>query len=200
MRYKSGVQVTLNIDANLAGSVAEVFAELTPADKKQLALAVMEKFIAEPHKAEREAYELSVIQDLRDRKVEIYTGSYSSRKSADSLSDAEIRSSSEFRDRLAKFKSTRETLIEEITKAAVETYRSEVKRVVESDPQIAAVKEKVIAAIREDFPKYVHDAMSAWFVAGLTSMQTGMMSALMQAGNAEQFSKHIMQKLQIPNY
>jgi hypothetical protein len=188
------MQVTLNIDANLAGSVAEVFAELTPADKKQLALAVMEKFIAEPHKAEREAFENSLILRLQTSGVETWVnGRYQNTKDAH-----EIRQSTAFKDASAKFKSTRETLIEEIIKATIETYRAEVKRVVESDPQIQAVKERVIAAIREDFPKYVHDAMAAWFVSGLTSMQSGMMAALMQAGNAEQFSKSIAQKLQLP--
>lgn len=190
------MQVTLNIDANLAGSVAEVFAELTPADKKQLALAVMERFISEPHKAEREAFEASVIAEARELNVEIdYRGSR-----AKDAAEKEIRTSRFFTERVSKFKSTRETLIEEITKAAVETYRAEVKRVVESDPQIQAVREKVIASIREDFPKYVHDAMAAWFVSGLTGMQGGMMAALMQAGNAEQFSKNIAQKLQISQY
>lgn len=192
------MQVTLNIDANLAGSVAEVFAELTPEDKKHLALAVMREFIAEPHKAERGAFEATLIADFRERNVEIYV--VNGRRGAKDLSDAQIRGSSEFRDRTEKFKSTRETLIEEITKATIETYRAEVKRVVENDPQIQAVKERVIAAIREDFPKYVHDAMAAWFVSGLTSMQSGMMAALMQAGNAEQFSKSIADKLQISRY
>jgi len=194
------MQVTLNIDANLAGSVAEVFAELSAEDKKKLALVVMEKFIAEPHKAEREAFEASVIGRLREQNTEIYLSSRYGRAGAKNCSDEDIRGSSEFRDRVSRFKSTRDALIEEITSAAVVTYRAEAKRLVETDPQIAAVKECVLAQIREDFPKYVHDAMAAWFVSGLSSMQAGMMSALTQAATAENFAKNVAQKLQISLY
>jgi hypothetical protein len=192
------MQVTLNIDADMAGSVKEVFAELTSADKKTLARAVMEKFIAEPHKAERAAFEATIVSDLIERNAEIYTGY--GRKDAIKCTEEQIRSSSEFLERVAKYKSTREILIEEIITATIETYRSEVKRLVQSDPQIAAVKEKAIAQIRDDFPKYVHDAMAVWFVNGMNAMQGGMLAALNQAGSAQQFAKNLAEKLKITDY
>lgn len=190
------MQVTLNIDANLAGSVKEVFDALKPEDKRQLALAVMEKFMAEPHQAERQQCEVTLIAAMRERGTEVYADGFGYTKCT-SLTDDKIRSTREFRDRMTEYKSTRDVMIAEITTLTIQTYRAEVKRLVESDPQIAAMRETVLVKIKEDFPKYVHDAMAAWFVQGLTNMQEGMMKALMQASSAENFAKEITDRLRL---
>jgi hypothetical protein len=190
------MQVTLNIDANLAGSVAEVFAQLKPEDKRSLALAIMEKFLSEPHTLERAAFEAEVISDIRDRNEEIWTSGYG-RRLASACNEAEIRGSSDFRDRLAKYKSTRERMVEAITGAAIDSYRAAAKSLVESDTQIEKVKGEVLEQIRQDFPKYVHDAMAAWFVQGLVNMKDGMMQALMQAHTNEAFRNSVTEKLRL---
>lgn len=193
------MQVTLNIDANLAGSVADVFAALSVDERKQLAMAVVEKFLAEPNAAERKAHEATVIQKMIDDNTEIYY-SYGNNKRAATMKPEELLGTNEFKKRMEGYKSTRDVLIAEITNAACAQYRESVSKLVKEDPKIQAIKEAVLAEIRKDFPAYVHDALAAWFVEGMTSMKDGMMRAIMQTQSAESFQKRVTERLQLGGY
>lgn len=82
-------------------------------------------------------------------------------------SDDEIRRGWDFKQAMGDWKSTKETMIETITKEISAAYREEVRKVIENDPKIQAMKDEVVQIVRTTFPKAVHDAMVQWMASSL---------------------------------
>lgn len=156
------MKIELDVNpAELTKSLAEILGSLTPEQKLSIAKETMEKWLREPFDAERQAREAMVIDQM---KKEQETSGY--RKD----SEQEIRSGYRFRERMQDFKSTKETMVREITLAVIDAYKTQVKQVVESDPKIQAMKDEVIAIIKEKFPESVHDAMVTWMASSMENM------------------------------
>lgn len=194
------MKVELNIDSTTLGpTVQDVFNQLTPEQKQQLALEVMRGFLTEPHGAERIAYEQKLFDGWRRTGARLraqwgYANPHGDIDAA-AASDDTLRHTDAYVEQMKGFTSTRSVLVAEITKAAIATYRESAEALVKADPQLQAVLAQVLDEVRKDFPKYVHDAMIAWFCSNLTRMGEGIGQALMQSSQAAQLSDDVLRRL-----
>lgn len=190
------MRIEINIDqTNLAGTVEEVFRSLTLEQRIKISESIMLQFLVEPHNGERAAHEASFIARLKENHDDAYIGHSYNRKRYCDMTEDEVRSTSRFKDGVKDYKSTRDKMIEEITSAAIQTFRASVTEFVKSDPQLQQVMATTLEHIRENFPKYTHDAMMAWFIEGMRDMTRGMQQALTQAGTAEGMTKSLVDRL-----
>jgi len=155
------MKLELTIDAtNIKETLGETFKSLTPEEKKELALKVLQGWLAEPYDVERQAW-------VQEKLVEVRNGRY-----ADDFkgkSDTYVMDHYGARDSFKNFVSSRELMINTITSEVTTHYKNEIKTMIESDPKIQAMKEVTMEEIRENFPKYSHDALMYWFSESMSN-------------------------------
>lgn len=180
------MKIELDVDpGNLAKSVNEILATLTPEQKLDIAKQTMEKWLKEPYDFERQVKEREVIDKLK--------GNRSSYR--DHESEEQIRKSYEFSNAMSGFKSSKEVMLKTISEGILESYKAEIKKTVESDPKIQAMKEEVIAIIKETFPKSVHDAMVQWMASSMNTMFNATMGMDQAAENSRIWQQRVQDRL-----
>lgn len=182
------MKVELQIDAaNMGETVVDMFKNLPAEKREELATKVLHDWLREPYEVEKLTADRAALEYARARNSG-YHGSANK-------TDEDLRGGYEYREFYAKHKSSRQLMIEEITKATIEHHKKAVVEQIKADPQMNAVLTETIASIKENFPKYVHDAMIAWFASHLQSMGSGISQALMQSSAAENQVKQIAQRV-----
>lgn len=188
------MKLELNLDqATIGPTVQELFSSLTIAERKEVSRQILVNFLTEPHGGERAAYEANLVAELKASDSEEYSQATYGRKKLSEMSEPQIRGTDLFKKRLETYRSSRDVMLAEITKVAVETYRAEVTHYVQNDPQLQAALKITLDAVKEDFPKFVHDAMVGWFITSMQQQGTTMMSALYQA----QETKMVVNNLEV---
>jgi len=186
------MEVKLTIDSsNIGETVVELFKNI-PAEKKEaMALDILGKWLAEPYDTERKAYEEEAKRKALER---ILASSYDwDRKNHGTIET--VHNSSQFRDLMNGFKSSKEVMVETITKEATEIYRTKVVEFVKTDEQLQKVMSLTMEAVKEDFPKFVHDAMMYWFAQQMSTTMSTASMALTQSGNTQEMVKRICQQV-----
>jgi hypothetical protein len=169
------MKIEIDVDpGDLAKSMKEILDTLPPEKRVEIARDTMQAWLKEPYDAERLVKERTVVETLCSK------SGYGRKES-----EKEARGSWEFAEEMKKFRSTKETMIETITRETVSFYQAEVKKVVEGDPKIQAMKDEVVQIVRETFPKVFHDAMVAWTSNNLQMMFETVMG-VRQSGEAFQ--------------
>jgi hypothetical protein len=169
------MKIEIDVDPkDLAKSMKEILDTLPPEKRVEIARDTMQAWLKEPYDAERLVKERAVLETLMSKQ------GYGRKES-----EKEARSSWEFAEEMKKFRSTKDTMIETITREISASYQAEVKKVVESDPKVQAMKDEVIQIVRETFPKAFHEAMVAWTANNLQMMFETVMG-VRQAGEAFQ--------------
>lgn len=163
------MEVKLDIDsANLGGTVQEVFNNLNTDEKKELAREVLLKFLQEPYDYERKVYEQQVVERLK--KTDYHRND----------SESQIRSSYRFREAMGSYKSQRDVMVEQIVSNTIEFFKNGIAKDLEEDEQIQKMRDEVCKYIKENFSKFVHDAMVAWFCGNMSSISNGIVNSLVQ--------------------
>jgi len=166
------MEVTLKIEAHqLSDTVIDLFKTLTTEQRMELARSTLEKWFLEPYGAERLAYSQKVMQELRSKHVRVYlNGCYGSEMYFDDpkVTDEQLFSSSEYRDRMTKFRSSREEMVTSIVEAAVAHYKAQVEELVKNDPTLTTGFEKVKEHITATFPHMMQAALVSWFSRQMT--------------------------------
>jgi hypothetical protein len=160
------MQVTLQIEAHqLSDTVIDLFKTLTDEQRMELARSTIEKWFLEPYGAERIAFSKKVEQELRSRHIRIYGyGGYGETYTDDpKLTDEQIMATSEYRESMAKFRSSREEMVTSIAETAVAHYRAQVEELVKNDPSLKAGFEKVKERVTATFPQMMQTALVTWF-------------------------------------
>lgn len=180
----------IELDVNpqdLTKSLTEILNSLTPEQKAAIAKETMEKWLREPYDAERIAKEQSVVDAIKkDQEKRGYRSNET---------EQEIRGGYEFRRQMEGFRSTKAIMIKEITQAVIESYQSQVKQVVESDPKIQAMKDEVVVIIKETFPKTVHEAMMQWMASSMQKMFETTMGINQFAENSQKFQQDVANRI-----
>lgn len=179
------MKIELDVNSgDLAKSVNEIMSNLTPEQKLELAKQTMEKWLREPYDFERVARERDVIEGIRAKDT------YGRKET-----EPQIRGGYEFSNSMRDWKSTKETMVSTITREIMEAYKAEVKKVVESDPKIAAMKDEVVAIIKSKFPQAVHDAMVTWMAESMQAMFETTMGIRQNAAVNEKYQSELQTRL-----
>lgn len=169
------MQVVINIDdGNFAPTMQEIFGSLTNEDKKEIAEKIILQVLAKPMDYERRAYEREVIDLLKSN------GNYSG---TDEQIERHIRNSWDYRNRMEKFQSSSDILLNEIVSGAVEVYKKRTKELVEEDEQLKAQWAVIEKELVNSFPSMVHNAMVGVFVNSLQAISMNTSSMFSIANN-----------------
>lgn len=177
----------IELDVNpgeLSKSVVEIINNLTPEQKVDIARQTMEKWLKEPYDVERLAKERQVVEKLMAKDT-------FGRKET----EQEVRNGYQFREEMRGWKSTKEAMVETITRETVASYQAEVKKVVESDPKIQAMKDEVVQIIRETFPKAAHEAMVTWMASSMQAMFETTMGIRQSSESSSKMQQDIVSRL-----
>lgn len=193
------MKVELNIETSQLGdTIIDVFKNFTKKEKKEMAEKVLMKWLTEPYEIERSIKIADAIKKIKDKGDTIYSGGIYKKPSL--LTDEQIADTNECSREMENFKSSRDIMIEEITSEAIKHYKKIIPEKIENDKQLEKVMKATTGVIKEDFPKFVHDAMIAWFAHNMSSMANGINTALQQSSNAEAMAKGIAERTGINQY
>jgi hypothetical protein len=169
------MQVTLNIESGQLGdTVVELFQSLTLEQRQEVARDVLREWLREPYDVERKAFEEQV------------------RREEDPNRHWNIR------ERLANFRSTRETMVQEIIKQVIEYFQKTIAEEIQSDEQITKLRDELTAEVKSKFPDYVRNAVVSWFASHMESILSGSLSALGSALDSKRQVENLMGRLNMP--
>lgn len=178
------MQITLNIDStNIGATVEQVFQTLSEETKSELAKQVMLEVLRNPVGAERTSYERKVVEDLL---------AYNKSKGNYDNTEEKVRSSYEYRQKMERFKSTSERMIEEIVSSTIKHYKKLVDDLVKSDPQIQSQWEQVREKFVADFPNLMQMTMATYFA----SQMAGISQSFLQASGVRESHNMLATQLQ----
>lgn len=175
-------------EGNVGQSVQEILSTLGAEERKVLAREVMLKWLAETlHSDERGIKEQEVIARIQK---ENQTSSYSRDETP-----GQIRGGYKFQDAMRGWKSSRDVLVELFSAEITRYYQEQVKAVVEGDPILQGIREKIGQLVLEQFPKMVHDAVIAWFTSHMQTVLEGAARANLQIPEIDKFRQELAQRL-----
>lgn len=184
------MKVELQIDGSQMGdTIQEVFKNLTPEQRTELAKSAMMEWLKSPIDFERCVYESKLIEEIRNDRHGYYKNK----------SDAEIRDNYDFRERVKKFRSTKEKMVEEIVAETIRSYKESVKELISKDEQIQAMLAVVREEIKKSFPAMAQDAITVWFASNMDSIATTLIQMKHNDGFGS-FSRDLQERLNNMKY
>jgi len=186
------MKMEITLDGNqLGGTIEETFKHLTSEQMKEIAKGVATQWFTELNDipGHQKAFEESLIDKFRT----------SDQYNAFNKSDEEIRRSYDFKHDLRGYKNPQGQIITKITDEVLKHIRDEVKDKIQKDDFINELISTTVAEIKKDFPKFVHDAITAFFCSHMQSIGDGIQLALTQSSSTAEILKQITEKLGIQN-
>src|SRR5262245_41369014 len=182
------MKISIDVDEGMVGkSVEDILKGLNPDQRTRIAQEIMKEWLATTFQdSERAVKEKQVIDQLRkdDR-----WNSYKDK------SDNQIRSDYSMSRAMEGWKSTREIMIETITREVTKTYQDYVKELIATDPSLVVMKNEVAKVVTESFPKMVHDAMIAWFAKQIGTVMEGVNTSMAQIPQLAKFQEELANRL-----
>lgn len=180
------MKVELEIpEGDIGKSVHDILKNLAWDQKRELCRQVMLDWISSNiHKNERELREKELVEEIRKSET-WYHGK----------SDKDIRDSHTFTEMMRTWRNSHEIFVKEISEETIRFYKEEVRKIVEHDPAIQAMRHEVAQIVKETFPKMVHDAILEWFGKGVGEVLQGAMGALRQVQDFHSFNQDVGSRL-----
>lgn len=179
------MKIELEVDPkDLTKSLKEILDTLPPEQRLELARKAMETWLREPYDIERKVREREVIENLKNK------SNYGRPET-----EEEIRNSYGFRNAMQEWRSTKERMIETITKEISDQYKAAVREVLAQDQKIQAMKDEVVKIVKETFPKIFHEAMVAWTASNIQTMLESSMGVKTIAENQDKLHQAVGQRI-----
>lgn len=186
------MQITMNVDASqMSESVVEILKSLNEEQRKDIAKDILVKWLQEPNSFEHAAHSREVIIRLRN--------DYYYKNDFKDASDEDIKQHYKYKEEIKKYPTAKEVMVGEITNQIVSYYKEEVVNFIKNDETVNNILAVTLAQIKEDFPKYVHNAMVYYFTQNLNNLGNLAAGAMSQANVALNLSNQIQEKLRNQN-
>lgn len=152
------MQVTFNVTgAQFSGAFEELMASLSQEDKKEVAKAVLVKMLEDDPEQERQAFSDSVVTELRAYRFKEH-------------SDAQIRASWEYKDKMKTFKSSRQQAYELVTAETVKLYQEMVSQMLQESPRTQEVMAAAQEQFKLDLPRMAEQALTTFFISSMANI------------------------------
>lgn len=185
------MQLTINVsEADFGTELKEIMNSLSQEEKKEIAKTVFLKTLNEVTDSHR-----TLIEKEQEVFKKIQDSLYSSSKSEYDTPE-KMRKHYKYEEFMRVAKSPKEEAIAAILSTGVATFKELATQMVREDEGLKKIWNACSDQIREDFPKYIHDAMIYYFASHLGNMQSGIQHAVMQANNAAMSLENINRRLQ----
>lgn len=159
------MQVAIQVDpTQLQGDIHAVFDSLTLEQRTDVAKDILRSWLDMPYGAEREYREA--------RAAAIFEKRYPH--------TAFTKDDWRYRDILKEIPAPREQIVVAITDAMIEQAKAEITKLVAEDPQVQAHVKAAGEFIRENYPKFVHDATVAAMTVQMKAVTDVIQQTLVQ--------------------
>jgi hypothetical protein len=169
---------------NFVDDLSKTMALLTPEQRLDIAKQVFQDILSADIGAERAAYELKVIVQLKQ-------DSY--HRGED---DDRIRGGYKYREEMAKFRPTKLVVVDELIKVAQEHAKSVAKEMIENDETVKLVLQATLDEVKKNALPMVQQIMTQFFFKSLSDLGQTAYNAQMQATSAAGYVQNIQQQLQ----
>jgi hypothetical protein len=172
------MKLEIELDATTSGDlIGDTLKSLPPQKKEDLCAKIIEKWLSEPHNSEREVFAAMI---RGDGSCNDYNGKFDQYK---------------FDHRMRTYKSSRDKMVEEISSAAVESYQSRVKDLIENDEQLKEKFSVVRNQLLEAFPNMVQKTMVEWFSRQFKDMTSDLTNIYGDTYNTKKALNEVRTKL-----
>ena len=190
------MEVTLNVDSkDVADNLNDIMDTLTPKQKRALAKQMLDKWLDEPCKVELMTKETQVLREMKAQNTEIYVRGGYKRCDGDEVNDDEIKGSSDFRDRIRNFKTSKEFMIEGIVREVVNYHKKEIANAIQSDPQLEKLSNAVFEYLKKNYGKIVQQAMVYWLNNHMNEITSDLSNVICKVPSIEEDVQAITQRM-----
>lgn len=123
----------------------------------QLAKDALHAWLRDPEDVERAALDKDAITHAKSK-----NSWYAEKKT-----DQDWRQTSDYKEYMMARPTAKQVMVKELTDQVIAHYKTEVTRLVHTDPAIQEMKVQVADIVRERFPKLIHDVLTLHFAANL---------------------------------
>jgi len=186
------MQVTLNIEASQMGeTVYDLFQNLPKDKKEELALQILKEWLIAPEYFEIPNYEQILLHEFKSGKRSAgYNANYD-----ENTPDSIIRGDYRFRDTLEKYKTSKQTMAEEIKKEVIEYYIKHLGEEIKESEEIAKLKEETYKQIAELFPSIIYSSLVDVFSDSMVDMKKMIRDSFMRSTHAASMLESIRNKI-----
>ena len=168
------MEVKLNIEgSDMSMQLTDILSKMSEIDKRDLAKELLTNWLREPVTHERKVFEEKLLDNLEEEQEKNNAYNKQSRE--------KLKDSYDFRERSRGFKSIKEQMVGIIVEEAIKYYKDQITELIKNDSQMNEIFEMTKDTIKENYPKYVHDAMVYFLAGNMDSIKTGVQKGVMQA-------------------
>lgn len=176
------MKIELNIDqTNIGTTVEDIFKQLTPEQKFEIALQVTKNWLKENE----------------------HMSPVTLKKLAEEKANAELPAEggygwkyTEALNKHAKELTARNTaVVNAVICAMTEQLKTACEVQIKQSPEMQAMLATMVEQLKLDYPKFVHDAMIVWFASHMENVSQGVTTALMQSSRAETISDAVNRRI-----
>jgi hypothetical protein len=182
------MKIELDVDPGQLGkSLTDILGALSADEKKALATRTMESWLRAPEDVERITRDRWAIERVREETK----GNHYYKDQT----DEQIRREHRYESMMRGWRSSKEEMVDGITRQVIEFYKAEVKQAVETDPRIQAMKAEVVKVMLETFPKLAYDAMVVHVASSFQKLMDDSQTLGAKMGSLEQHTQGITKRL-----
>lgn len=190
------MEVTLNVDSkDVADNLNDIMNTLSVAQKRNLAKQMLSKWLEEPCKVELATKEAHVLRNMRESNIEIYARNGCVRCGNSDVTDDVIKNSSNYREQIAEFKTSKEQMTELIVREVVAYHKAEIAKAIQSDPKLNILKEAVFEYLKENYGKMIQQSMMYWLNNHLNEIGNDLSNVLCSLPSIEEDVQAITQRM-----
>lgn len=163
------MEVKINIESNQIGdTVIDLFKNLTPEKKEELALSVLKEWLQAPDFFETKNKETLLVEEFRDGKRRPY---WSSEKYNHETSEHKIKSDTNFQNAIKDYKNSKQIMMEEIKKEIVQHYMKYVEEELKQNEIVNKIKEDTFNELIDKFPEIISKVLIETFSQNLVGLK-----------------------------
>jgi hypothetical protein len=191
--------VQLTIEAGqIADTVVELFKNLTPEDRKELAYSIAKEAMIDPDFYETKSIDAMLIQEYRDNKTQLSNQwGYGNKIDPNKASDDEIRSTTTYKNDLEARRNTKKILIGDAKDEIVKHYRDVIAEELKTNPIIDKILQETFKEVCSLFPKLVMESLVLLFANTLPDLQQQIQLESYRRVDLAEVSRQIMNRIGI---
>ncbi len=148
------MQLILDVNpTDLSLGIINIINSLSDEDKKKIASDIVREWLSIKHEEEKEFFRQIVINQLM---------------SSERKKEEEVVRTYQYNERMKKFKSSRDKMIEHIFIEGERYFKDVIKHEITENENYEPIFKECLNVIKENFPSYVQHAIQSWFISNIS--------------------------------
>jgi len=187
------MNVNLQIEAGQLGeTVIDLFRNLSVEKKEEVALTILREWFREPVQLETAGYEETLLAAFKADESRMRKVSYSNYSVVD---DATIKASYAYREELAKYKNTKQYMVEDLRKELLAFFKKGIEDEMKADTKLDEIKKIVYDEITNRIPEIMMTVVTLALTNNMVELQHKIQDNVMKNYQFGQFKDSVMSRL-----